>query len=443
MAKRVFELAEEMGVMSKDIVEFFSSKNIKKNNFSKLEVEEIDLIKNNFNNNSIEDIDNNSIINLLQKLCRYKYDKNLFFSMLASLSTNQLIVLDGKPGYGKSTFVKAFANVIGAECASIPVQANWVDKTDLLGYYNPVSEKYVPTPFLDTLIDFINEAKKDKNNDKLYIINLDEMNLSHVEYYFADFLSKLQEVETERVIELYSQRVYDEVKSKLSFDFKKYKVIEKSTDTELDEIIERTKGNDKIFELKQRRSWLNRYKAKICIPPNVKFVGTINNDATTQELSPKVVDRSIFLRIRKMNEETDNQSEGKRFVPYTAMIKYFNEVSVLQRTDEVVKELLSEMDQNGISEHVHISRRFYNTVRGILGFIYYLNGGDNFTEKDKTVVNDLIISGLILPKIMIDISKQNTTLPDNLRKFVNNYEQSKSVVEEMISENDQVISYWR
>ena len=188
---------------------------------------------------------------------------------------------------------------------------------------------------------------------------------------------------------------------------------------------------------------MNRYKAKICIPPNVKFVGTINNDATTQELSPKVVDRSIFLRIRKMNEETVNKSKGKRFVPYTAMIKYANEDRVLQRTDEVVKKILNEMDKNGIIEHVHISRRFKNTVRGILGFVYYLNGGDTFTEKDRTVVNDLIISGMILPKIMIDISKQNGTLSENLRKFVNNYEQSKSVVEEMISENDQVISYWR
>ena len=339
MGKRVFELAKELHIRGIDITSFLKSKNIEKNNFSKLEKEEIDLVNSYFGDNktnSIKDT-NNNLITLLHDSCKYKYDKNLFFSMLAGLSTNQLIVLDGKPGYGKSTFVKAFAKVIGAECASIPVQANWVDKTDLLGYYNPVSEKYVPSPFLDTLIDFTNEAKKDKNKDKLYIINLDEMNLSHVEYYFADFLSKLQEVDTERVIELYSQRVYDEVKSKLSFDFKKYKAIEKSTDTELDEIIERTR-NDKIFELKQRRSWLNRYKPMISIPPNVKFVGTINNDATTQELSPKVIDRSLFLRIRKMSEEKENKNEKQIIVPYSSMIKYVNEDRVLHRTDAVVKK---------------------------------------------------------------------------------------------------------
>lgn len=435
MAKRVFELAKEIGVKGKDIVEFFESKGINKTSFSTLDKGEIDLIRNNFGNNK-------NIIRELRNLCKYKYDESLFFSMLAGLTTNQLIVLDGKPGYGKSTFVKVFANVISAEYASIPVQANWVDKTDLLGYYNPVSEKYVPTPFLDTLIDFTNEAKKDKNRDKLYIINLDEMNLSHVEYYFADFLSKLQEVDAGRVVELYSQRIYDEVKSKLSFDFKKYKAIEKSTDTELDDIIEKTK-NEKIFELKQRRNWLNRYKPTISIPSNIKFVGTINNDATTQELSPKVIDRSLFLRIRKISEEKENENEEQRIIPYSAMIKYINEDSVLQRTDEVVKKLLNEMDKKGISEHIHISRRFNNTVRGILSFVYYLNGGNDFTEKDQTVVNDLIISGMILPKIMVDISKQNTALTGNLREFVKNYEQSKNIVEEMISENDQIISYWR
>ncbi|WP_228711462.1 hypothetical protein [Raoultella planticola] len=54
------------------------------------------------------------------------------------------------------------------------------------------------TPFLEALI----EAKQ--NPDIPYFICLDEMNLARVEYYFADFLSKLEERNEQPTIQLYS-----------------------------------------------------------------------------------------------------------------------------------------------------------------------------------------------------------------------------------------------
>ena len=56
----------------------------------------------------------------------------------------------------------------------------------MLGFYNPFEERYVSTPILD----FILQAMK--NPRVHYFLVLDEMNLSHVERYFSDFLSAME-----------------------------------------------------------------------------------------------------------------------------------------------------------------------------------------------------------------------------------------------------------
>ena len=137
------------------------------------------------------DIDKEDYINYIVKYLGSSYKSNLYYNnstiekLYAGLCTNQLVILSGSPGTGKTSIVEGFCDAIGAKKKVISVQPNWSETQDLLGFYNPVEKVYVSTPFLDFLI----EAKNDKDN--LYIVCLDEMNLAHVEYYFAEFLSKL------------------------------------------------------------------------------------------------------------------------------------------------------------------------------------------------------------------------------------------------------------
>lgn len=174
---------------------------------------------------------------------------------ITALNTNQIITLHGAPGTGKTTYVSRISNALGAKLTMIPVQNNWTDSSDLMGYYNPIEKQYLSTPFLDAILDAWDDHVKNKDNAHLHIICLDEMNLSRIEYYFATFLSLLQLEPEERKIQLLPRDVEAKVKEYPD---------------------------------------LERYKTFI-LPPNVRFVGTLNFDETATIPSPKVVDRSFYI----------------------------------------------------------------------------------------------------------------------------------------------------
>ena len=61
-------------------------------------------------------------------------------------------------------------------------------------------------PFMDRLL----EAKRWAEADRLYFLTLDEMNLSRIENYAADFLSRLEKAragEEDALLSLYSNDV--------------------------------------------------------------------------------------------------------------------------------------------------------------------------------------------------------------------------------------------
>ena len=153
-----------------------------------------------------------------------------------------MIILWGKPGTGKTSLPNGIADAIGGKCITIPVQPNWTDNQDLLGFYNVVEKRYVPTLFLDTLV----EARE--NPEQLYLVVLDEMNLAHIELYFSDLLSKLEE--------------------------------------------RRGENKDVFFEVDLGAG---NEKYKVCLTENVKWVGTMNEDETTKSLSDKVIDRGNVI----------------------------------------------------------------------------------------------------------------------------------------------------
>lgn len=116
----------------------------------------------------------------------------------------------------------------------IPVGANWTENRNIVGYYNVITDEYQSTP----AYDLIKYANTDLDNS--YFLILDEMNLSHVERYFADFLSA---IESGEFIPLY--------------------------------------GNDEDLE----------------IPQNLFIIGTVNVDETTYMFSPKVLDRANTIEF--------------------------------------------------------------------------------------------------------------------------------------------------
>src|SRR5690554_1723761 len=155
---------------------------------------------------------------------------------IASLLTKPFVILTGLSGSGKTKLAQAFARWIcqdNREYRIVPVAADWTNREPLLGYPNSLDpENYVKPDngLLDLILTAINKP------DKPFFLILDEMNLSHVERYFADFLSALESGEP---IHLHS-------------------------------------SVHAIDGVPQR----------IVIPPNLFIIGTVNVDETTYMFSP-------------------------------------------------------------------------------------------------------------------------------------------------------------
>lgn len=125
------------------------------------------------------------------------YPRHIIENYLTLIRSNDLIVLAGDSGSGKTNLVQSFAKVVGGVSKIIPVKPNW----QVLKTYWVTTirlKKYLPSPFLEALI----EAQHNPEIPYSYLFGWNE--LGSVEYYFADFLSKLEDRENIPTIQLYS-----------------------------------------------------------------------------------------------------------------------------------------------------------------------------------------------------------------------------------------------
>lgn len=187
-----------------------------------------------------------------------------FASLAASDKASRLLILQGLSGTGKSSLPRLVAKALGAECKRVSVQPSWRDNRELLGYDNDFTNRFKETEFTK----YLYEASAVPNRNKLFLILLDEMNLARIEYYFADFLSVLEET-----------------------DKSKWIVPLVSGYSELD-------GDQKPKYLDYSNE-----AANICVTENVWFVGTANNDDSTSLITDKVYDRAQVLDMDARESE--------------------------------------------------------------------------------------------------------------------------------------------
>jgi len=187
------------------------------------------------------------------------FDSHLFFTenlitrFASSLLTKPFVILTGLSGSGKTKLAQAFAMWISeneTQYKIVPVGADWTNREPLLGYPNALQDKAYVRPDSGVL-DLILAAKD--HSEKPYFLILDEMNLSHVERYFADFLSTMES------------------------------------------------GNEVLLHAGDE-DW-EGVPAKICLPKNLFIVGTVNIDETTYMFSPKVLDRANVIEFRVTEAE--------------------------------------------------------------------------------------------------------------------------------------------
>lgn len=351
----------------------------------------------------------------------------------AGLRTDQLLVLAGPPGSGKTSLVEGFCKATNSELRMIPVQPNWIDRSDLLGFYNPLEKTYIPTPFLDALL----EAGQSENKEQLFIICLDEMNLAHVEYYFAEFLSKMQ---TDRTIQLYSETIKEEIEKELK-ELTGYFEVSDINSIELSDFYKINPGVDinHFFQMKKQQCFIENYPPNLTVPNNVRFIGTINKDATTKDLSPKVVDRSYLMKIipYEKDEYKYQNHDNKEVLQLKIQDFAVNNELVHKNINEFIDDLTIDMEKYNI----RLTNRFRRTVK-------QLSGSEMFDDND---LKDVILSSLVLPKINkdkyeIEIDKLIKTLKDDIQKHNLNISRrilADMEVKDLDSNTINALTYWR
>lgn len=240
------------------------------------------------------------------------YSRHIIENYLTLIRTNDLVILAGDSGSGKTSLVQSFAEAVGGVAKIIPVKPNWTSSEDLLGYYNPLEKKYLATPFLEALLE------ANQNPEIPYFICLDEMNLARVEYYFADFLSKLEERKQQPEIQLYSDdeaaHVLSELRGVVSIisgakdKYNKNGVVDfvaLMQDEDVNTEMKRAFGfsdKDSLIkyhgDVRRMLAGVIGIPSTITIPNNIRIIGAINIDETTHYLSPKILDRAHIMKFK-------------------------------------------------------------------------------------------------------------------------------------------------
>jgi 5-methylcytosine-specific restriction endonuclease McrBC GTP-binding regulatory subunit McrB len=139
----------------------------------------------------------------------YYFEKETLYNYHICLKTRPFVILAGLSGTGKSKLPKLYAEALGHTFENkhylrLPVRPTWNDDRYLLGYLNTITGEYMT----ESAVDFVIKAENDFYN--LYFFCLDEMNLAHVEYYFSQFLSALEEDEPHhRTITLLNEKTLE------------------------------------------------------------------------------------------------------------------------------------------------------------------------------------------------------------------------------------------
>ena len=220
----------------------------------------------------------NQVLDILARNNR-KVDSHFLDNLLISIHQNTLTLLAGLPGTGKTSLAKLLVNIMAPteKIREVSVSRGWTSSKDLIGFFNPLTKRFIPSSTgIYPLLKQLNYECRNNlflDSSLAYVI-LDEANLSPLEHYWSIFYNL--------------------------------------TDSKVDE--------GKYFALDLGGTEQLRYAN------NLRFIGTINYDQTTEELSPRVIDRANIIRLKPENFNIDNliyQDIKKVLLRYRDVIDYF------------------------------------------------------------------------------------------------------------------------
>lgn len=196
------------------------------------------------------------------------YSLNDIYNFYTCACSSQLIILAGMSGTGKTRLPLSFAEYFGMseeneKLLFVPVLPSYTEPSDILGYLNPMTNTYNSSDC--KLVEFLKHAQD--HEDEMHMVIFDEMNLSQIEFWFAPFISIMEKNLVERKLRLYSE--YQECKNS------------------------------------------EAYPSSINLGRNLIFVGTINLDETTKNISDRLLDRSFIINLKKESFKNYNIQQSQ------------------------------------------------------------------------------------------------------------------------------------
>jgi hypothetical protein len=218
------------------------------------------------------------------------YKSEMIRLFISALASTKLVILQGISGTGKTSLAYAWGKFLKHDSCVASVQPSWRDRTELFGYFNEFTKKFNET-------EVLKELYVAGYTDDIYTVILDEMNISRVEYYFAEMLSILEMPnKDEWIVELVSSSWPDDPK--------------------------------------------NIVDGKLKIPANVWYIGTINNDDSTD----KVYDRAMPLDINDKGQVFDPIDTEAQDINFTYLDKLFSAAMADNPISEDTLNKINEMD---------------------------------------------------------------------------------------------------
>lgn len=281
------------------------------------------------------------------KACGLNFNSDDLINFYISVKSSRLTIIEGISGTGKSKLVDLYGRTLGLDdnghMLIVPVSPGWTDDTDILGYLDNSSMQYKESSI--GLVSFLVEASK--YPDKPFLVCFDEMNLAKVEYYFAQFISILENDVNNRILRIYNPK-------------------EEINVTNADE-----------------------YPAEIRLGENIIFCGTINVDESTYRLSDKVLDRANLI---KLQDSDFSVYDDERPVFIVVDVTLVDKPKAQGLTDDELS-LLDELNE----KLKNVNPRFCFAHRVVNQISRYL---DAIPENDIDYTREKALDKLIVQKIL-------------------------------------------
>lgn len=243
---------------------------------------------------------------------RRPYAAEDVLNLYLTVTQHFLTIFAGAPGSGKTSACTLIADALGLVKAErflpVSVERGWTSKRDFIGYWNPLtkrfesadSARYEAVRMMDV------EARRGMATAPYFML-LDEANLSPMEYYWADFMN-----------------VSDE-RGNLAF---------------------LSLGGD----------------TRCRIPDHLRFLATINNDFTTEALSPRLLDRAAIVTLPETEIVSPTDLADAPLIPWRAMTATFGAKPADERVKTLVAELEAAFAGLGIAPSIR-------TRKDLLGYV--------------------------------------------------------------------------